>query len=341
MRKAVLVFAALIAVPLLLWRLAGRSSEGPAPSAPEAVSAPAVTFDAGPPPVEGATLRLHVLVDGVPAAQAEAEVGTGKNRPIHQASSPGLIEIRGVAAGLQRLQVRAKEAGESAMQKVQVGDGGVIELTFDLPRGQQIEGVVREPDGGPIECALVSPQDYDAERRAVGEVTYASAAGEHLLTSVDGRFAFTASRTHQRFGLDVKREGYQDFANELRYLDRDGAAVRVTLQPLPRYEGKVIDEHGRAVEHFTANGVSFGGGRFALPLPQGPFELVVAAPGFKPLVTQVDPADPDHVFELDTGGPQDLREAFAADGGTPVFPPGSDGARCPWLYRRFGAGAPH
>ena len=195
----------------------------------------------------------------------------------------------------------------------------------ETTKGERFEGVVVSADGGaPVGCALVR----------WGEVL-----DGHALTTADGRFTLVAPEYIPAPAvIEVFGDGYADLTTDFH---RGAAPLTLTLTPLPRYEGKVIDEHGRAVEHFTANGVSFERGRLSLPFSGKTFEMVVVAPGFRPLISKVDPTDPDHVFELDTGAPDDLLQQFYADAGTPAFPPGSEGAQCPWLYRRFGARFPN
>jgi hypothetical protein len=150
-----------------------------------------------------------------------------------------------------------------------------------------------------------------------------------VLTGADGRFTIVADETPAPHQLQVMADGYADLTAEVT------RPLQLTMTPLPRYQGKVIDEHGRAVEHFTVDAVSFAGGRFDIPIVAPTFKVTIAAPGFIPTVETIDPADPDHVFELDTGEPRDIVEAFHADAGSRTFPPGSDAERCPWLLRRF------
>lgn len=154
-------------------------------------------------------------------------------------------------------------------------------LEIALWIGRAVSGRVVLEDGRPAAGAEVTPRIQQNGHTRDGAA---------VLADADGRFAFDRVRERQA-RLAVALEGYQPRAVEVPE-GREPAELTITLQPKgPELCGLVVDRQGAAIadalvelrrerERRRDRSGEFGRFRFEAP-PDGPWTLIVSAPGFR------------------------------------------------------------
>ena len=164
---------------------------------------------------------------------------------------------------------------------------GAYEVSIEFEAGETLSGVVKDPQGNPIEGVDVS-----------------DGAGKQCRTTREGAFTLKSPKKWNDMGktyyLDFKKDGYAGLT--LNPAEADPKGFAVVLEPCLTVEGRVLDGDGKPVTEFTiASGLgvepeewscsskSFKDpeGRYRLQLPgykdyseSGKVWIGVKAPGF-------------------------------------------------------------
>lgn len=241
-------------------------------------------------PVAGATVSL------VPTVSSEADLLPQQGSAVSVRSGPqGTFEGR-LREGTWDLRASAPGRVAAAVRGIVVppGQGPVPLGTVVLRSGETLDGQVVDPEGeGLAGCPIrVLPGDDVTRFLAAG----AEAEDTATVSEADGAFTLTGLLSGRRVTLRVDCEGYTSAT--LTGIEAPAEQpLRVTLSPVSRISGKVLDESGapvtRAQVVAVREGKAPGGDGAAGPLDEdggfvienvapGRFTLLVAAPGFLP-----------------------------------------------------------
>lgn len=243
---------------------------------------------------------LVVDVSGRPVAEARVSLlpseETGK--PVLASSDrQGRFRIEAVPAAQVDLEVRAPGFVPALIRGLAIAPGsGAFDLgRVTLDPGAVLEGRVEDPDGQPLDGAVVHLRRTDATSERLAR---AGAPPQQIeaVTGADGRFELGGLREGERAGLFVEKEGYA--AQTVSGLVAPAETpVRVVLSLASRLTGRVVDESGAPVEAaqvvlrredgasrpLAKAGQTDDEGRFTLEgVASGRFALDASAQGYLP-----------------------------------------------------------
>jgi len=250
-------------------------------------------------PVPGAEVSLQPELSAASMRSFYRSLGSGGDDGGYDATTDadGRFEISDAASGRFALQVAAHGFAPQQVPGVELPRGeATVDLgTVILAPGAQLEGLVTDPDGRPLEGAEVTVVEggfaFFRPQRGGGDES------EPLRTGADGRFRVGDLSPGEPLNLLVKRQGYaQRHVQGVRPPTEE--PVTVVLEPAGRLSGVVMDEAGSPVENAFVTAVQSAGGprfstgyshgrsdedgAFALDdVPPGEITLQVRAEGFQ------------------------------------------------------------
>ncbi len=210
-----------------------------------------------------------------------------------------------VVPGRLRVLARHPDFVEGESEMVRVTSGGRVEVKIVLLEGGRLEGRVRERNGDAVAGARI---EIAAGRGTFERITYAAPDGTFAFAAVPRDVLVSVSRPDapndlairqvvdvppgRRTSIDVVLPPRRDDV-ALRIVDRRGAGVRsaeIRVESLdvavPLRRTIFTDDEG-ATTIVSGEGV--------------PLRLVIHAPGFAPLVREIDPASREERVELAAG----------------------------------------
>lgn len=198
----------------------------------------------------GATLRGHVLGEGAPLGRATVRLMTD-DWGMHGEQQPSTAVAVTADDGTFAAAALPSEGGVlvespgyvSACAVVERTDGGAASVDFDLAKRRELRGVVRWPDGRPVDGAYVSCE-------LVGR-TSEWKPGAYECVKSDAAGAFTArGLSPGRFDLLVTREssdGPEFLATEVAGVESGGPTTTVVVRVGATLRGHVVDARGAPV----------------------------------------------------------------------------------------------
>ena len=234
-------------------------------------------------PVAAARVELGAAATQFPI-NARRHTGPDPNGVLHRSESDadGAFEMIDVSLGVHQVFARTRDTLWTLSSPLRVESGVVIDdlvLRLEpIPPGEQVTGVVLDPDGSPIPSAFV-----------VCDVTGfgGSHVSRHERTDADGRFAVLAQATHDYRAVDSKGAWPDAVAREvapgadlvLRFRVSRMLTVRAIAasggapgEPIPGLQLEVYDDQ---------SGVVFEGrGGADFLEPDVPYSIRIHAAGF-------------------------------------------------------------
>lgn len=308
-----------------------------------------VTADEKPPP---RTMRVQVFgPDGKPLKGAKIHPTTWPQDPgnrVYVCDSDGKVTVA-IAKEVQRLTLRASMVGHVALFTIweteEAPPSIPEEYIFRLEKGTLIGGIVKNDDGEPIEGAKVAVMLERADEAYEGPIPTATFSAEDATRTTDAKGRWQLGTvpagedvkvklllSHPKYVSEERWGTLQNEQNVTMKALRDQSAVLVMQNGVP-LSGTVIDGEGKKVAGAVVVWgdrpyVTWGSqevltdveGRFQLPpLPVGPMNVTVVAPGWSPQQRKVEIGRPDNgsiQFDLQPG--KKLRIRFVDDEGKAV-----------------------
>jgi hypothetical protein len=284
-----------IRIFVAFWIAAGAWRNGPTAGRPGFGK---VVDEAGR-PVAGAEVRL-LPAEGAGGSDRELRSGDAVRAT---SDKKGRFTIATLPAGRVDLDARAPGYVSTFIRGLTVAPGpGAFDLgRVILASGSRLEGWVEDPEGQPVEGAVVraGKADPTTARLAMAGV---AVPDPEAVTGADGRFEIRGLRPGDTVRLAVSRQGYASRGVPgLRVPAEE--PVRVVLSPASRVSGRVVDEAGAPVAMaqvvlrpggqaitglaIAGLGRADGEGKFSLEnVEAGRFALAASAQGYIP--TQKD-----------------------------------------------------
>jgi hypothetical protein len=176
-----------------------------------------------------ASLQFTMLALATPGGYFNAVYGGQAERFTASAEPDGRFEISGLCKGTYVLRATAPGRAWSE-RKVFIGPDSQPEpVEFVLSRGDSISGVVRDPEGKPIEGATVTPtarHHYDGD--TLRYITYGGP--DEVKTDDAGKFRFSGLQ-EGRYVIEVKASGFKDQKLEPIGVGDEEVAVRLDRSP--------------------------------------------------------------------------------------------------------------
>jgi hypothetical protein len=294
-----------LAAPSGTYRLATVSAPGFLPFAPEWDHS-TVVFEIVPDrKVSGATVFLSPAADytGKVVDKSGAPVAGARVRLIDNPSGEQVLEgltaewttdARGrfsfhapddsvFEADKRGVKGRARLDGNVAITKVLM-----IELAVTPPADREIAGHVVDQDGAPIPDVQVTARPVDGpsvKAVRIGAATITDAAGAFVLRGLDDELYDLAAELDGMAPVyaDKIRGGRRDLTLQMDVGKPLAGTVRTTGGDIvPAFTLLVMERRGAARDIVIARSIVDAGGRFAVRVRDGTYDVVAAPPGWAP-----------------------------------------------------------
>lgn len=236
-----------------------------------------------------AALQANRFRRGTLQEQRQEDADLGRWRTVESDGSTGAYELRNLAEGVWTLTASCEGYASAQVYPVVLG-GGQPQSEQNLELGTEfvIGGIVVDEARNPVPAAQINASRTRPRPSLSGEA----------VSDAQGLFRVRGLQDGM-YGLFVRAEGYSD--NRLPQVAAGKTDLEIVLVQKGGVEGRVLDDQGRPVGHFTlevhrvakgAPGLGTPFARFAFDDPNGnyvvsdldpgPYVLRATVPGFAP-----------------------------------------------------------